>query len=76
MASSRLNPEKKKLIDKILKNEIEVNYKKIEKDYIGDFCNENQIEYDFEITSVILSGGEISGLAKCTKCAKHFQVIF
>ena len=74
MASLRLNEEKRKLVDRILKNELEVEFRVIDKDYLGEFCKEKNIEFDFKILSLILPDGSISGLAKCDKCSSNFQV--
>ena len=74
MSQNRLNPEKNELVRKILKNEVDVTYEEVTKSYLANFCTEKKIDSGFKILAAKFSNGELTGLAKCTKCEASFEV--
>ena len=74
MNVTRLNEEKIALVERIKKKELDFTTEVIKKSYLDEFCAENKINYDFEISAVKYPDGSLTGLASCSKCAEAFEV--
>ena len=73
MNLEKQSSEVQSLTKKILASEYEPVYKKIEKQYISDFCKENGLEEDFTISSLLMPDGTLSGLGHCSACVDKLK---
>ena len=73
MNLEKLSDEIRRHAKKILAEEVEAEYEKIDRDYIGTFCRENKIDENFTLLSLQMPDGGSSGLATCSKCTEKLK---